>query len=77
MLKLSDLKPGDMVIAGKDMPCLKAGLHLEVFEAPREYGGGLAVTCRHGPHLLAATAGKDGEVTQFSRAPMAAPRQRR
>jgi hypothetical protein len=74
MLKLSDLKPGDRLVAGKDVPCLKTGLTVEVFEAPKEYGGGLAVTCKYGTHILSARAGKDGEVVQFTRAPVPVPR---
>jgi hypothetical protein len=69
MLKLSDIKPGDILVTGRGMLCCKAGREVEVIEAPREYGGGLGVMCsnRFGLHLLAPGAGKDGTVTQFVR----------
>jgi hypothetical protein len=78
MLRLSDIKEGDKLIAGKGMSCLDAGDEVKVFRAERQEGermdgGGLAVTCRAQggtTHLLAPGASKkDGAITQFSRAP--------
>ena len=49
MTKLSELEPGDRLVAEAGMPCLKAGEVYEVIEVEQA----LAVTCRHGPHVIA------------------------
>jgi hypothetical protein len=50
MVKLSEVKPGDRLVADEGFTCLEAGQVVEVVETP----DGLAVMCRHGPHLLSA-----------------------
>jgi hypothetical protein len=65
MLKLSELRPGDRLVAGEGHLCLKAGQVVEVIETE----DGLAVNCGCGPHLLGVrNTTRDGAVVGFTRA---------
>jgi hypothetical protein len=61
MTKLSDISLGDKLVAEAGIPCLTAGEVYEVIEVDQ----GLAVTCRHGPHLIAARWYFDRLADQF------------
>lgn len=70
--QLSDLKPGDKLIADERFKCLTDGQECEVKEDPSIThnwpGAKLYVECEHGEHFLDGQENDDGEVLGLSRA---------
>lgn len=73
-MKLTELKPGDHVIADGGFTCIEEGARLEVKSDP-EVGVALGpehqlyVDCAVGQHFLDGQLTDDGELVGLSRAP--------
>ena len=64
--KLSEIKPGDKLIADGGFTCLDED---EVVEVAKDEEGFLYVPCRDGQHHLDGQEGENGEVIGLRRAP--------
>ncbi|MDE4297145.1 hypothetical protein PXK56_18330 [Phaeobacter gallaeciensis] len=62
-MKLTDLKPGMIVVTDNGFTCVKAGEH--VVQADED--GDLFIECCDGNHLLDGQIGKDGELIGLSK----------
>jgi len=65
-VKLSELSPGDHVIADATVPCVGEGTHT-VFEVECDGEPGLAIRCSGGWHFLDGQLGAGGYLVGFTR----------